>query len=110
MMTALWILVGLQLVQTATIVVLFRVEMLRRRKKPPAVRILESNICSERGLGAWNLYGPNSRRLVSRFETALSALAYADAEFPGVPVRIRDSYHDPIDPQELRDGLRVEAS
>jgi len=121
MMTALWILVGLQLVQTVALVVLFRFEILRHKAdNKMVVRIRESRhgLKDSQGgpLNPWLLYEPGSvnhpaaKHSVDRFQTALGALEYADAIYPGVRVKIMDNYCDVIPTQDVRDGTRIKAS
>ncbi len=124
MITALWILVGLQLVQTVAIVVLFRFEILRYKaqKRTDAknnevvIHILESRVARRHGRNPWILYGPGStnhpasKKSLDRFETALGALEYADAIYPGIRVEITDSHYEIIPLEDVRDGTRIEAS
>ena len=123
MITALWILVGLQLVQTVALVVLVRLVIIRHtaRKMRDAknnemvLSIVESRVAPQRGLNPWNLYEPGSanhpgkKRPIDRFKTALGALEYADAIYPGVRVTITDVHYDVIPAQDVRDGKRIEA-
>ncbi len=118
--TLLTILVGLQLVQTAASVVWFRLEYLRHKADNAMVlRIRESNHgCKDsqgQPLNPWLLYEPGSikhpaaKHSVDRFKTAMGALEYADAIYPGVRVEITDGHFEIIPTQDIRDGTRVEA-
>ena len=123
-MTALWILVGLQLAQFACTVILFRFEILRHRARKRidiannemVLHIMESRRASEHIRNPWYLYEPGSvnhpaaKRAVDKFQTALGALEYADAIYPGVRVEITDGHFDIIPTQDVRAGMRVEAS
>lgn len=120
-MIAVWILVGFQCIQTTAIVVWLRLEYLRHKAdNKMVVRIRESlhGAKDSQGepLNPWLLYEPGSvkhpaaKHSVDRFLTALGALEYADAIYPGVGVEIMDTYFDIIPTQDVRDGKRLEAS
>lgn len=128
MMTALLILVGVGvfclILQTVALVVLVRLVMIRHtarkildaKNNEMVLRIIESRIAHERCMNPWNLYEPGSvnhpgrKRRIDRFLTALGALEYADAIYPGVRVEITDVHNDVIPTQDVRDGTRVEAT
>ncbi len=122
--TLLTILVGLQLVQTVALVMLFRFAILRHKAQKltdiknneMVLHIIESRLTPERGFNRWLLFEPGSlnhpsrKRRVDRFKTALDALEYADATYPGIRVEITDSHYDIIPTQDVRDGTRIEAA
>ena len=129
MMTALLILVGVGvfclILQTVALVVLARLAIIRHtaRKMLDAennemvLHIIESRIAAEQpGMNPWNLYEPGSvnhpgrKRRIDRFKTALGALEYADAIYPGVRIEITDVHNDVIPTQGVRDGTRIEAT
>ena len=121
MMTALWILVGLQLVQTVVLVLLFCFEIARHKaykrlnakNNKMVLHIRESRIGR---FNPWVLFEPGSvnhpasKRRVDRFKTALGALEYADAIYTGVRIEITDVHYDVIPTQDVRDGTRIEAT
>ena len=123
MMTILGILIGIQLVQTVALVVLVCLvisqhtaqKMVDAKNNEMVVRIFESRVAPDRGMNPWVLREPGSinhpakKRAIDRFQTALGALEYADAIYPGVQVTITDAYFDVIPTQDVRDGTRVEA-
>jgi hypothetical protein len=124
MITALWILVGLQLAQFACTVVLVLLvksrhkarKILDAKNNEMVLHIMESRLAPERGFNPWVLFEPGSvnhparKRRVDRFKTALGALEYADAIYPGVRVEITDVHYEIIPPEDVRDGTRIEAS
>ena len=121
MMTALWILVGLQLVQTVALVVLFCFERVRRKackltdiaNNEMVLHIRESRIAR---FHPWVLFEPSSvnhpgrKYRIERFQTALGALEYAEAIYTGIRVEITDVHYDVIPTQDVRDGTRIEAT
>ena len=128
MMPALLILVGVGvfclILQTVALVVLGRLVMIRHRARKildaknneMVLHIIESRVAYERCMNPWNLYEPGSanhpgrKRRIDRFQTALGALEYADAIYPGVRIEITDVHNDVIPTQGVRDGTRIEAT
>lgn len=128
MMPALLILVGVGvfclILQTVALVVLGRLVMIRHRARKildaknneMVLHIIESRVAYERCMNPWNLYEPGSvnhpgrKRRIDRFKTALGALEYADAIYPGVRIEITDVHYDVIPTQDVRDGTRIEAT